>query len=236
MLSSPRPWRCFYCHAPSKKAQQVFSTSVEVFPTPPRFVVEFVCLLHVRGGVSNSVSNKTDYTRSSPRPWRCFYTGGSLVTLTRVFSTSVEVFPRLSRPRSWTASLLHVRGGVSAQMMEFNAQQRSSPRPWRCFLQLLPSWNSVLSLLHVRGGVSPRKHRKRLFRSSSPRPWRCFLISKAFTSQMKVFFTSVEVFPRASTASGCSGRLLHDRGGVSYTLTIFKSQNGSSPRPWRCFA
>ena len=30
---------------------------------------------------------------------------------------------------------------------------------------------------------------------SSPRPWRCFLISKALTSQMKVFSTSVEVFP-----------------------------------------
>ena len=70
--SSPRPWRCFSAYLSWKPKTSVFSTSVEVFPTPPRFVVEFVCLLHVRGGVSVISGASSVPERSSPRPWRCF--------------------------------------------------------------------------------------------------------------------------------------------------------------------
>ena len=193
--SSPRPWRCFRNQRCFVRTRTVFSTSVEVFLVdPPKMELERR-LLHVRGGVSGYFSSRYFTILSSPRPWRCFSCRERVPTRDRVFSTSVEVFPRLSRPRSWTASLLHVRGGVSAQMMEFNAQQRSSPRPWRCFLQhaehggkrevfstsveVFPTRSTgspkTTCLLHVRGGVSAHAHDSRTRTQSSPRPWRCFL-------------------------------------------------------------
>ena len=115
--SSPRPWRCFHPRGFGKCAFQVFSTSVEVFPlASPRWRL-YACLLHVRGGVSDHKETGKRGTRSSPRPWRCFSCGLRLSGLLRVFSTSVEVFPKLLQASTHSARLLHVRGGVSATPM-----------------------------------------------------------------------------------------------------------------------
>ena len=133
--SSPRPWRCFYCQAEVRNAQSVFSTSVEVFPTLPMLSVLWQGLLHVRGGVSEEQSPPDAVKQSSPRPWRCFSVLPIYVRRQVVFSTSVEVFlaPRASCRA--LRGLLHVRGGVSRLVWDHWEAMKSSPRPWRCFLQ-----------------------------------------------------------------------------------------------------
>ena len=72
--SSPRPWRCFRGKFKTKIAAQVFSTSVEVFREVDPKGSLLPCLLHVRGGVS-----ERKYHQHKRH---------------RVFSTSVEVFPK----------------------------------------------------------------------------------------------------------------------------------------------
>ena len=152
--------------------------------------------------------------RSSPRPWRCFQSTSAGFDQFGVFSTSVEVFlvPRFSR--LCKLGLLHVRGGVSDTPAFANMQAWSSPRPWRCFLNL-SSLNHhavvfstsvevfpfliaknffVFSLLHVRGGVSGTPLTGRPLLVSSPRPWRCFLKQPETCLLQVVFSTSVEVF------------------------------------------
>ena len=132
-MSSPRPWRCFYSLRPQVFSLQVFSTSVEVFPlASPRWRL-YACLLHVRGGVSMAGEPLTSWSSSSPRPWRCFSCGLRLSGLLRVFSTSVEVFPKLLQASTHSARLLHVRGGVSYFSYTDPTVDASSPRPWRCF-------------------------------------------------------------------------------------------------------
>ena len=55
------------------------------------------------------------------------------ITLTPVFSTSVEVFPRPAHGHRTEPGLLHVRGGVSLAKVCSLMWRPSSPRPWRCF-------------------------------------------------------------------------------------------------------
>ena len=131
--------------------------------------------------------------------------------------------------------LLHVRGGVSFSRLRRCQQRKSSPRPWRCFqddsrrqahvlvfstsVEVFPNGVfgsvTVSSLLHVRGGVSPVDVILGTGLESSPRPWRCFYSLRPQVFSLRVFSTSVEVFPGpAGFQSGFCG---------------------SSPRPWRCF-
>ena len=132
--SSPRPWRCFLKSAWTQKDQ--------------------LSLLHVRGGVSSTQSVTGATVTSSPRPWRCFHLGLSAATAKQVFSTSVEVFPSIRARSATSRSLLHVRGGVSAGSLRLSFVLKSSPRPWRCFLDGLMEKYFGARLLHVRGGVS----------------------------------------------------------------------------------
>ena len=111
--SSPRPWRCFQVGIRTSGRDDVFSTSVEVFPC-------------------RSASEKSRQ-QSSPRPWRCFFRLTVSIMRWGVFSTSVEVFPTALTLGASFAGLLHVRGGVSKKRHVIFAGQRSSPRPWRCF-------------------------------------------------------------------------------------------------------
>ena len=53
-----------------------------------------------------------------------------------VFSTSVEVFLTYIVPLAGESCLLHVRGGVSRSVRLISSPPPSSPRPWRCFLEL----------------------------------------------------------------------------------------------------
>ena len=91
--SSPRPWRCFHHGLVHFGTEQVFSTSVEVFPKDFRFRQRRYGLLHVRGGVSAVRTCGFAYLPSSPRPWRCCYLAAQAFFSQSVFSTSVEVFP-----------------------------------------------------------------------------------------------------------------------------------------------
>ena len=70
---------------------------------------------------------------------------------------------------------------------------------------------------------------------SSPRPWRCFLHALDLRQYVRVFSTSVEVFPPALACLTRKMSLLHVRGGVSYTVAAAEIKKTSSPRPWRCF-
>ena len=111
--SSPRPWRCFSVTVSRVSRVLVFSTSVEVFPACGLVRLVLISLLHVRGGVSSSARANSLRSRSSPRPWRCFFERLTRDVSQAVFSTSVEVFPPIS--------------------INDLRQALSSPRPWRCF-------------------------------------------------------------------------------------------------------
>ena len=91
--SSPRTWRCFLMICVFTATSNVFSTYVEVFPTGGTIKGSILRLLHVRGGVSRGFLVGSLYLRSSPRTWRCFHGFAPVIIV--------------------SASLLHVRGGVS---------------------------------------------------------------------------------------------------------------------------
>ena len=134
LSSSPRTWRCFYIEKAKKHGWIVFSTYVEVFLTCARRFRFRSCLLHVRGGVSQGGVWAYIGQTSSPRPWRCFRVVQRVGPKSYVFSTSVEVFPTVTRTRARLSRLLHVRGGVSFSARCHTSSSVSSPRPWRCFL------------------------------------------------------------------------------------------------------
>ena len=172
-------------------------------------------LLHVRGGVSLDKMWLRVVPPSSPRPWRCFFPQAVHANDHRVFSTSVEVFPRHTASTTSFWGLLHVRGGVSLHWLRTVACDKSSPRPWRCFhnhiidalrysvfstsVEVFPNSELQTSrncrLLHVRGGVSQD----------------------------------------APIKKGTALSFLHVRGGVSSQLLDATTNTWSSPRPWRCF-
>ena len=134
--------------------------------------------------------------KSSPRPWRCFCPHLSPKSRSRVFSTSVEVFPPSGAHSTASCRLLHVRGGVSAADRNLDRLPQSSPRPWRCFqlwadfvthrkvfstsvevfLTRAAAGITLHRLLHVRGGVSFDLSTWYPAIRSSPRPWRCFFV------------------------------------------------------------
>ena len=134
VVSSPRTWRCFLSIWTSLFIQTVFSTYVEVFPFFYRYRWNGKGLLHVRGGVSICDEYVVRADGSSPRTWRCFSAFFPAWRAIAVFSTYVEVF-LICGVRVWSwASLLHVRGGVSACAASGLSPPSSSPRTWRCFL------------------------------------------------------------------------------------------------------
>ena len=71
--SSPRPWGCFMYSPIGFDSNLVFPTPVGVFP--PRWIFYWYSrgLPHARGGVSIELVANCDYSRSSPRPWGCFF-------------------------------------------------------------------------------------------------------------------------------------------------------------------
>ena len=90
-------------------------------------------LPHARGGVSLCKQLKDAMTRSSPRPWGCFYLGGSRETIQFVFPTPVGVFPYYDIFGAPAERLPHARGGVSSLFPIPASSAASSPRPWGCF-------------------------------------------------------------------------------------------------------
>ncbi len=72
ILSSPRPWGCFYMVSMTVSIFQVFPTPVGVFPLILTRVHIMTRLPHARGGVSLDNMRYGDSAESSPRPWGCF--------------------------------------------------------------------------------------------------------------------------------------------------------------------
>ena len=167
---------------------------MEVFLILSALSVPFFGLLHARGGVSEAPVRFSAALSSSPRSWRCFLMGVSINGFKRVFSTLVEVFPVEDYTNATAGSLLHARGGVSVLTPFIVQPESSSPRSWRCFLQIQSNGvvDAVFStlvevflqieengeekrcLLHARGGVSHDRRAVARRRKSSPRSWRCF--------------------------------------------------------------
>ena len=197
---SPRAWRCFSRLPAEKKTRAVFSTCVEVFPSPQGMRDVLCRFLHVRGGVSERCYSHSTFTSFSPRAWRCFLYFWRYIFWSCVFSTCVEVFPKRMIKTSLKNCFLHVRGGVSTLEAERADYQRFSPRAWRCFspqtssvlirsvfstcvevfLDITATGNGGNGFLHVRGGVSFYRGECGKCTPFSPRAWRCFSLYAAF--------------------------------------------------------
>ena len=154
MSSSPRPWGCFHSARPRLHHRFVFPTSVGVFLSRPLERRKDASLPHVRGGVSNSAWSAALSSRSSPRPWGCFLGFADFDNGTAVFPTSVGVFLSGAIVILQSASLPHVRGGVSYSPGAVLRPERSSPRPWGCFHQM-SSHDLAVSVFPTSVGVFP---------------------------------------------------------------------------------
>ena len=172
--SSPRPWGCFSQLRFFSSTPSVFPTPVGVFPIPWWLLALLVCLPHARGGVSMFSMRVTRNTRSSPRPWGCFFYQIVDCRDVIVFPTPVGVFLAHPGMRLVFRGLPHARGGVSLLKAFVGLWILSSPRPWGCFQRprghpvvlvvfptpvgVFPSLNPLRTLLaglpHARGGVS----------------------------------------------------------------------------------
>ena len=131
-------------------------------------------LPHARGGVSYIQRAINETTLSSPRPWGCFFTNQTRSAIAVVFPTPVGVFPAWGLQLALRDRLPHARGGVSLAYGSSLLKERSSPRPWGCFQNLvkqneayavfptpvgvflvkLTCDRQIQCLPHARGGVS----------------------------------------------------------------------------------
>ena len=132
--SSPRPWGCFPSTMLAAEQARVFPTPVGVFPPINRLDVTKYSLPHARGGVSASFIQEGDAVTSSPRPWGCFSASIPCSHLVNVFPTPVGVFLYDLRHTAASYRLPHARGGVSFLWDKDCPIEKSSPRPWGCFL------------------------------------------------------------------------------------------------------
>ena len=172
----------------------VFPTCVGVFQQPCVTTASWVCLPHVRGGVSDGKAVRFDRKLSSPRAWGCFHRRSHHGKHHGVFPTCVGVF------------LVVIRGSGN--------KRRSSPRAWGCFQKSLyyfqqnkvfPTCVGVFpstrmggrgcrGLPHVRGGVSQHPVAQYRQSESSPRAWGCFSGPFSVPTYQPVFPTCVGVF------------------------------------------
>ena len=130
---SPHTWRCFWDEVQGDTWLIVFSTYVEVFPELIACSMWLRCFLHIRGGVSEIRFKGHADPWFSPHTWRCFFDDLGDQSRRSVFSTYVEVFLTISRLKKLRLCFLHIRGGVSANVITFEASRKFSPHTWRCF-------------------------------------------------------------------------------------------------------
>ncbi len=113
LVSSPRPWGCFYGAWIFSHTSIVFPTPVGVFPLRGDTAATQLRLPHARGGVSQKQKARVIGLLSSPRPWGCFLSERNIKIIISVFPTPVGVFPGIISLRPFILSLPHARGGVS---------------------------------------------------------------------------------------------------------------------------
>ena len=171
-------------------------------------------LPHARGGVSNAAYIGHLQSRSSPRPWGCFYRSVVALNVIHVFPTPVGVF--LISPFLYCLRyrLPHARGGVSNRNTERMEWKPSSPRPWGCFHRVCLVVIAIFGLPHARGGVSHLWQSSVSVPLSSPRPWGCFFQARQCCLFVFVFPTPVGVFLRLSHKKAQRFSLPHARGGA----------------------
>ena len=111
--SSPRPWGCFFLARRKSGIGGVFPTPVGVFLMKES--IDDICfgLPHARGGVSVVQLRQALCCMSSPRPWGCFCNTFREKVLYYVFPTPVGVFLQARTRRLPWFGLPHARGGVS---------------------------------------------------------------------------------------------------------------------------
>ena len=176
LVSSPRPWGCFYGVDAAGPDPCVFPTPVGVFLNAAFNVAFCNGLPHARGGVSVAIRGSTAEKSSSPRPWGCFPSSSAWWKAAGVFPTPVGVFLLSLLCQTLCLCLPHARGGVSNAMNLTTRELQSSPRPWGCFrhqhqrrpvgmvfptpVGVFPGFAGLLAwsarLPHARGGVSSR--------------------------------------------------------------------------------
>ena len=172
--------------------QCVFSTYVEVIPTRDTTVTIWICILHVCGGDPEFWAVNSNINLYSPRMWRWSSSLTTLIILSRVFSTYVEVILSLTFILILAACILHVCGGDPKYDAMYYNDLKYSPRMWRwshfvdykChFLSvfstyvevILPNQKFVLDndgILHVCGGDPPDIQADWKNIPYSPRMWR----------------------------------------------------------------
>ncbi len=193
--SSPRPWGCFWSGTLEGIFPVVFPTPVGVFLRDIHACDYGFSLPHARGGVSHGDCGINGARGSSPRPWGCFRVADRHARDLVVFPTPVGVFPLRGAKIMAAKRLPHARGGVSQGDDPQPGPERSSPRPWGCFLAdgwnrfevtVFPTPVGVFPVIrapfgrpnglpHARGGVSGQNGQNGQTGQSSPRPWGCFL-------------------------------------------------------------
>ena len=97
-------------------------------------------ILHVCGGDPTPPVTLLIRSGYSPRMWRWSYWYFLWVMVTGVFSTYVEVIPRLWSNGSWSSCILHVCGGDPHTRLSMSSVCQYSPRMWR--------WSRPCRILH----------------------------------------------------------------------------------------
>ena len=132
-MSSPCAWGCFQRPTQEGGNVFVFPMCVGVFPFVSPAIPFYLCLPHVRGGVSDYIYSVNDDEVSSPCAWGCFLTGKDGGPISYVFPMCVGVFPQCMACWMRCGCLPHVRGGVSQPSDVMQNPAQSSPCAWGCF-------------------------------------------------------------------------------------------------------
>ena len=149
---SPRMWRWSLTRLTCQKVLMVFSTYVEVILSIKEFQQRLESFLHVCGGdptVSTIVRQRTKF---SPRMWRWSSVKEPFDPDDQVFSTYVEVIPKIWVASSTQGSFLHVCGGDPKLIITFLNYRKVFSTYVEVILSQTPKQISAKSFLHVCGG------------------------------------------------------------------------------------
>ena len=111
LMYSPRMWRWSWCDCWLNRSEGVFSTYVEVIPSPTGLPAMPPSILHVCGGDPYDRRNSKHTCKYSPRMWRWSPQKWGLQERKNVFSTYVEVIPCMYPRLLIGGCILHVCGG-----------------------------------------------------------------------------------------------------------------------------
>ena len=191
-MFSPRMWRWSCLDWKLSAWRSVFSTYVEVIPNNLIFICSLSSFLHVCGGDPVIKDDAGFSPAFSPRMWRWSWINQSFYQLLYVFSTYVEVIPRLVSSSIDVDSFLHVCGGDPQMLFLPQCKSLFSPRMWRwssdcvaystawfvfstyvevILLQDTSYWFGIC-FLHVCGGDPINVFIITISRKFSPRMWR----------------------------------------------------------------